>query len=87
MVDLLTVTLTARRCFWSCRMLSLGHIKSAAIHAFLIGLLNPNGFINTMSFLGVIDALLVYMTDFSIYMGMLLTYLPFMILPLGVITQ
>ena len=50
----------------------------------LIGLLNPNGFINTMLlFLGVIDAPLRMMqTDFSIYMGMLLTYLPLMILPL-----
>ena len=50
----------------------------------LIGLLNPNGFINSMLlFLGVIDAPLRMMqTDFSIYMGMLLTYLPLMILPL-----
>ena len=50
----------------------------------LIGLLNPNGFINNMLlFLGVIDTPLRMMqTDFSIYMGMLLTYLPLMILPL-----
>ena len=50
----------------------------------LIGLLNPNGFINSMLlFLGVIDSPLRMMqTDFSIYMGMLLTYLPLMILPL-----
>jgi putrescine transport system permease protein len=50
----------------------------------LIGLLNPNGFINTMLLhLGVIDAPLQMMqTDFSIYMAMVLTYLPLMILPL-----
>ena len=50
----------------------------------LIGLLNPNGFINSMLlFLDVIDTPLRMMqTDFSIYMGMLLTYLPLMILPL-----
>ena len=50
----------------------------------LIGLLNPNGFINSMLiFAGVIDTPLRMMqTDFSIYMGMLLTYLPLMILPL-----
>lgn len=50
----------------------------------LIGLLNPNGFINSMLiFLGVIDTPLRMMqTDFSIYMGMLLTYLPLIILPL-----
>ena len=50
----------------------------------LIGLLNPNGFINAMLIqLGVIEAPLRMMqTDFSIYMGMLLTYLPLMILPL-----
>ena len=50
----------------------------------LIGLLNPNGFINSMLlFLGLIDTPLRMMqTDFSIYMGMLLTYLPLMILPL-----
>ena len=50
----------------------------------LIGLLNPNGFINSMLLqLGLIEAPLRMMqTDFSIYMGMLLTYLPLMILPL-----
>jgi len=50
----------------------------------LIGLLNPNGFINNaLMALGVIDSPLQMMqTDFSIYMGMLLTYLPLMILPL-----
>lgn len=50
----------------------------------LIGLLNPNGFINSMLLqLALIDAPLRMMqTDFSIYMGMLLTYLPLMILPL-----
>jgi len=50
----------------------------------LIGLLNPNGFINSMLIqLGLIEAPLRLMqTDFSIYMGMLLTYLPLMILPL-----
>lgn len=50
----------------------------------LIGLLNPNGFVNAMLlWLGVIDAPLRMMqTEFSVYMGMLLTYLPLMILPL-----
>ena len=50
----------------------------------LIGLLNPNGFINGMLiWLGLIDAPIQMMqTDFSIYMGMVLTYLPLMILPL-----
>lgn len=50
----------------------------------LIGLLNPNGFVNAMLIqLGLIEAPLRMMqTDFSIYMGMLLTYLPLMILPL-----
>ncbi len=50
----------------------------------LIGLLNPNGFINSMLiFFGLIDTPLRMMqTDFSIYMGMVLTYLPLMILPL-----
>ena len=50
----------------------------------LIGLLNPNGFINSaLLAIGVIDQPLQMMqTDFSIYMGMLLTYLPLMILPL-----
>ena len=50
----------------------------------LIGLLNPNGFINAMLIrFGLIEVPLRMMqTDFSIYMGMLLTYLPLMILPL-----
>lgn len=50
----------------------------------LIGLLNPNGFINGMlMWLGVIEApIRIMQTDFSIYMGMVLTYLPLMILPL-----
>ena len=50
----------------------------------LIGLLNPNGYVNALLlFLGVVDSPIQMMqTDFSIYMGMLLTYLPLMILPL-----
>ena len=50
----------------------------------LIGLLNPNGFINsTLIYIGLIDQPFGMMqTDFSIYMGMVLTYLPLMILPL-----
>ena len=50
----------------------------------LIGLLNTNGFINSMLLqLGLIEGPIRMMqTDFSIYMGMLLTYLPLMILPL-----
>ena len=50
----------------------------------LIGLLNPNGFITAAGlWLGLIDAPIQMMqTDFSIYMGMVLTYLPLMILPL-----
>ena len=50
----------------------------------LIGLLNPNGFINAMLMsLHLIDAPIKMMqTEFSVYMGMLLTYLPLMILPL-----
>ena len=50
----------------------------------LIGLLNTNGFINSMLLqLGLIESPIRMMqTDFSIYMGMLLTYLPLMILPL-----
>ena len=50
----------------------------------LIGLLNPNGFINsTLIYIGLIDHPFGMMqTDFSIYMGMVLTYLPLMILPL-----
>ena len=53
----------------------------------LIGLLNPNGFINSMLIqLGLIEAPLRMMqTDFSIYMGMLLTYLPLRILPLSAV--
>jgi putrescine transport system permease protein len=50
----------------------------------LIGLLNPNGFINSaLLWLGLIDRPLQFMqTDLSIYLGMVLTYLPLMILPL-----
>ena len=50
----------------------------------LIGLLNPNGFINSvLLWIGIIDRPLKMMqTEFSVYMGMLLTYLPLMILPL-----
>ena len=50
----------------------------------LIGLLNPNGFVNAaLMAIGIIDAPIQMMqTDFSIYMGMVLTYLPLMILPL-----
>ena len=50
----------------------------------LIGLLNPNGFVNGMLlWLGVIDTPIPMMqTDLSVYLGMLLTYLPLMILPL-----
>ena len=61
--------------FWTCSLLR--------IYA-LLGLLNTNGFINsTLLQLGLIGAPIRMMqTDFSIYMGMLLTYLPLMILPL-----
>lgn len=50
----------------------------------LIGLLNPNGFINSLLlWIGIIEKPLKMMqTEFSVYMGMLLTYLPLMILPL-----
>ena len=50
----------------------------------LIGLLNPNGFINSvLLWIGIIERPLKMMqTEFSVYMGMLLTYLPLMILPL-----
>ena len=50
----------------------------------LIGLLNPNGFINSLLLgMGIIDQPLKMMqTEFSVYMGMILTYLPLMILPL-----
>ena len=50
----------------------------------LIGLLNPNGFVNSIfMWLGVIDSPIAMMqTEFSVYLGMLMTYLPLMILPL-----
>ena len=50
----------------------------------LIGLLNPNGFVNAvLMWLGIIENPIKLMqTEFSVYMGMLLTYLPLMILPL-----
>ena len=50
----------------------------------LIGLLNTNGFVNSMlMWLGIIDGPLRMMqTDLSVYLGMVLTYLPLMILPL-----
>lgn len=50
----------------------------------LIGLLNPNGFINSLLlWIGIIEKPVKMMqTEFSVYMGMLLTYLPLMILPL-----
>ena len=50
----------------------------------LIGLLNPNGFVNSiLMWLGIIDQPLAMMqTEFSVYLGMLMTYLPLMILPL-----
>ena len=50
----------------------------------LIGLLNPNGVINSaLLWLGLIERPLQLMqTDLSIYLGMVLTYLPLMILPL-----
>ena len=50
----------------------------------LIGLLNTNGFINSaLIWLGLIDSPLRMMqTDLSVYLGMILTYLPLMILPL-----
>lgn len=50
----------------------------------LIGLLNPNGVINDfLLWAGIIVTPIQMMqTDFSIYSGMLLTYLPLMILPL-----
>ncbi len=49
-----------------------------------IGLLKNNGLINnTLLWLGVIDEPLVMLqTDFAIYVGIVYTYLPFMILPL-----
>ena len=50
----------------------------------LIGLLNPNGFVNSiLMWLGLIDQPIAMMqTEFSVYLGMLMTYLPLMILPL-----
>ncbi len=49
-----------------------------------VGLMNPNGVINAVLLgLGVIDAPLVMrQTDFAVYVGIVYTYLPFMILPL-----
>lgn len=50
----------------------------------LIGMYSPNGFINSsLSWLGLIDEPLQLMqTDFAVYSGIVLTYLPLMILPL-----
>ena len=50
----------------------------------LIGMYSPNGFINTaLSWLGIIDRPLQLMqTDFAVYSGIVITYLPLMILPL-----
>ena len=50
----------------------------------LIGLLNPNGVINDFLIWAGITVTPIQMmqTDFSIYSGMVLTYLPLMILPL-----
>jgi len=50
----------------------------------LIGMYSPNGFINTtLSWLGIIDTPLQLMqTDFAVYSGIVITYLPLMILPL-----
>ena len=50
----------------------------------LIGLLNPNGFINDVLIWAGITVTPIQMmqTDFSIYSGMILSYLPLMILPL-----
>ena len=50
----------------------------------LIGLLNPNGFINDiLIWAGItVTPFQLMQTDFSIYSGMVLTYLPLMILPL-----
>ncbi|NNU79850.1 ABC transporter permease subunit [Halovulum dunhuangense] len=49
-----------------------------------IGLLKNNGLINNMLMsLGVIDEpLIMLQTDFAVYVGIVYTYLPFMILPL-----
>ena len=50
----------------------------------LIGLLNPNGFVNSiLMWFGLIDQPIAMMqTEFSVYLGMMMTYLPLMILPL-----
>lgn len=50
----------------------------------LIGMYSPYGFINsTLTTLGIIDQPLQLMqTDFAIYSGIVITYLPLMILPL-----
>ena len=50
----------------------------------LIGLLNPSGFINDiLIWAGItVTPFQLMQTDFSIYSGMVLTYLPLMILPL-----
>jgi putrescine transport system permease protein len=49
-----------------------------------IGLLKGNGFINnTLISFGIIDdPLILLQTDFAVYIGIVYTYLPFMILPL-----
>jgi len=49
-----------------------------------IGILNNNGVINNLLMaLGIIDEPIVMMrTDFAVYVGIVYTYLPFMILPL-----
>ena len=49
-----------------------------------IGILNNRGFINeTLMWLGVIDQPIIMMqTEFAIYIGIVYSYLPFMILPL-----
>lgn len=50
----------------------------------LIGMYSPNGFINSsLMWLGIINEPLQLMqTDFAVYSGIVLTYLPLMILPL-----
>tara|TARA_B100001057_G_C22687741_1_gene886442 strand:+ start:167 stop:1057 length:891 start_codon:yes stop_codon:yes gene_type:complete len=50
----------------------------------LIGLLNPNGVINDFLISAgfIVAPIQMMQTDFSIYSGMILTYLPLMILPL-----
>ena len=50
----------------------------------LIGMYSPNGFINSaLAWLGIIDSPLQLMqTDFAVYSGIVITYLPLMILPL-----